>query len=269
MQNTTVSTNANEAEGLKDSISITQSQLDAIIVAKNEYEVAPEGGQLDFKVSSNVDFEVSVSVDWIKQNTVSRGLSEKVLGFTIEENEGTENREGEITVSYQQIKQIINIKQKSLIAQKHREALIALYKATNGDNWANNTNWCSDKPIYEWYGVNHCYSNWTPIESDVVVSLFLSGNRLDGEFPEELSGFMDTCPIEEFTISGNGLYGSIPDKVFNHPKWNELGWEIISQNPWYYENKKLRKFQEYILTLSGRIMYNRIVIVNFDKKMSM
>ena len=242
----------NETEGLKDSISITQSQLDAIIVAKNEYEVAPEGGQLDFKVSSNVDFEVSVSVDWIKQNTVSRGLSEKVLGFTIEENEGTENREGEITVSYQQIKQIINIKQKSLIAQKHREALIALYKATNGDNWYYNTNWCSDKPIYEWYGVNHCYSNWTPIESDVVVSLFLSGNRLDGEFPEELSVFMDTCPIEEFTISGNGLYGSIPDKVFNHPKWNELGWEIISQNPWYYENKKLIELDNYNLKVKDK-----------------
>ena len=247
----------NETEGLKDSISITQSQLDAIIVAKNEYEVAPEGGQLDFKVSSNVDFEVSVSVDWIKQNTVSRGLSEKVLGFTIEENEGTENREGEITVSYQQIKQIINIKQKSLIAQKHREALIALYKATNGDNWYYNTNWCSDKPIYEWYGVNHCYGNWTPIESDVVVSLFLGSNRLDGEFPEELSVFMDTCPIEEFTISGNGLYGSIPDKVFNHPKWNELGWEIISQSP-YFNNKQFIELDNFNL----RVKDSPVTVIN-------
>ena len=33
-----------------------------------------------------------------------------------------------------------------------REALIALYNATDGDNWENNTNWCSDKPLNEWYG---------------------------------------------------------------------------------------------------------------------
>jgi hypothetical protein len=30
-----------------------------------------------------------------------------------------------------------------------REALIELYNATDGDNWKNNTNWCSDKPLDE------------------------------------------------------------------------------------------------------------------------
>lgn len=34
-----------------------------------------------------------------------------------------------------------------------REILIAFYKATDGDNWTNNKNWCSDKPLGEWYGV--------------------------------------------------------------------------------------------------------------------
>ena len=34
-----------------------------------------------------------------------------------------------------------------------REALIKFYKAMDGDHWLNNTNWCSDKPISEWYGV--------------------------------------------------------------------------------------------------------------------
>ena len=35
-----------------------------------------------------------------------------------------------------------------------REALIKLYESTNGDNWTRNDNWCSDKPVEEWYGVN-------------------------------------------------------------------------------------------------------------------
>lgn len=34
-----------------------------------------------------------------------------------------------------------------------REKLIQLYKDTGGDNWINNTNWCSDKPLDQWYGV--------------------------------------------------------------------------------------------------------------------
>ena len=34
-----------------------------------------------------------------------------------------------------------------------RDALVALYNATNGPTWANNTNWLSDEPLGEWYGV--------------------------------------------------------------------------------------------------------------------
>ena len=34
-----------------------------------------------------------------------------------------------------------------------REALIALYNATGGPNWSNNTNWLSDAPLDQWHGV--------------------------------------------------------------------------------------------------------------------
>ena len=34
-----------------------------------------------------------------------------------------------------------------------RDVLVALYLATDGDNWANNDNWLSDAPISTWYGV--------------------------------------------------------------------------------------------------------------------
>ena len=32
-------------------------------------------------------------------------------------------------------------------------ALTALYESTGGDGWTHNDNWCSDKPLNEWYGV--------------------------------------------------------------------------------------------------------------------
>lgn len=37
---------------------------------------------------------------------------------------------------------------------KVRDYLVKFYQDTNGDNWIDNTNWCSDKPVDEWYGVS-------------------------------------------------------------------------------------------------------------------
>ena len=60
-----------------------------------------------------------------------------------------------------------------------REALVALYNATDGPNWRNNTNWLSTKSLSTWYGVT--VSNWE------VTGLNLSGNKLSGTIPSELA----------------------------------------------------------------------------------
>ncbi len=42
------------------------------------------------------------------------------------------------------------------VADPDRDALVAFYHATGGDDWANNDNWLSDRPIWQppgWYGV--------------------------------------------------------------------------------------------------------------------
>lgn len=54
-----------------------------------------------------------------------------------------------------------------------REQLITFYQSTNGDHWYNNNNWCSDKPIDTWYGVN--FINTSCIE------LKLDRNNLTGD----------------------------------------------------------------------------------------
>ena len=38
-------------------------------------------------------------------------------------------------------------------AATDRTALIALYNATGGPNWTNNTNWLSNETVDEWHGV--------------------------------------------------------------------------------------------------------------------
>ena len=108
-----------------------------------------------------------------------------------------------------------------------RAALVALYNATDGENWANNTNWLTDAPLYQWYGVSadpngrviHLYldcnrlSGEIPEELDNLTSLgalFLSHNRLSGEIPEELGSLTNLHTLE---LNGNQLTGQIPSEL--------------------------------------------------------
>ena len=59
-------------------------------------------------------------------------------------------------------------------AKTDREALVALYNTTNGENWRNNDNWLSDAPLGEWYGVN---TN----DDGRVIALVFDDNLLSGE----------------------------------------------------------------------------------------
>ena len=54
-----------------------------------------------------------------------------------------------------------------------RDALIALYLATNGDAWTNKEGWCTDAPLSEWIGVS--------VSEGRVVRLRLPYNNLQGE----------------------------------------------------------------------------------------
>lgn len=101
---------------LKDTLSIVQIQKDAIIVANNEYRINSDGGILKFEVNTNVDFEVAVSVDWIKQNAETRSLETKSLSFTIDEYTALDKeREGFITISYGNLMQEIKVIQERKI----------------------------------------------------------------------------------------------------------------------------------------------------------
>ena len=62
-----------------------------------------------------------------------------------------------------------------------REALVALYNATDGANWTNNTNWLSNEALSEWFGVS------TDVNGRVT-RLYLHLNGLNGEIPVELGG---------------------------------------------------------------------------------
>ena len=86
-----------------------------------------------------------------------------------------------------------------------RAALVALYNATDGDNWADNTNWLSDRPLNEWHGV-------TTNEESRVVHLVLIENNLSGTIPPELSNLSN---LQRLWLWSNQLTGPIPPEIGN------------------------------------------------------
>ena len=86
-----------------------------------------------------------------------------------------------------------------------RAALVALYNATDGPNWVNNTNWLSDEPLREWHGVQIG-------ESGRVVNVLLYANNLNGELPQELGNLSALYTLH---LSQNRLTGELPSSTGN------------------------------------------------------
>ena len=123
-----------------------------------------------------------------------------------------------------------------------REALVALYHATDGPNWTNSTNWLSDAPLGEWYGV-------TTGADGRVTRVLLQGNGLSGELPlalgsltnlywldlgqNELTGEIPRrtgqrlVNLDSLFLGGNGLTGEIPRELGN---LTNLVWLDLWQN---------------------------------------
>ena len=73
--------------------------------------------------------------------------------------------------------------------ESDREVLEAFYHATGGPDWFFSTNWLSDEPLSEWYGV---YTN----EQGRVERLILRRNNLNGPIPPELSRLTGLLVLE-------------------------------------------------------------------------
>ena len=100
------------------------------------------------------------------------------------------------------------------VVNPDRAALVALYNATNGPNWVDNTNWLTDAPLGEWYGVS-------TDSQGRVVQLDLSGtfdyevwswnkHGLQGELPVELASLTGLTRLD---LRANDLTGPIPPEL--------------------------------------------------------
>ena len=107
--------------------------------------------------------------------------------------------------------------------EQDKRALVALYEATDGENWVYNLNWASDRPLDDWYGVN---TN----SSGRVTSVYLKGTAgsffrdsvphgLDGHLPAELGNL---TYLTSLILGINNLTGSIPVALSNLSELTQL-----------------------------------------------
>ena len=86
-----------------------------------------------------------------------------------------------------------------------KQALIALFNATGGQQWERKANWLTDAPVSLWEGVA------TDGEGRVI-ELHLSLNQLSGEIPGELGNLVN---LKLLDLSANQLSGEIPGELSN------------------------------------------------------
>ena len=98
-----------------------------------------------------------------------------------------------------------SLKSASAIATSVNEpdslALVALYNATDGPNWTNNTNWLVG-PVSTWYGVT--------VENASVVAVELWNNHLNGIIPPEIGQLIN---LQILNLGDNHLTGTIPSEI--------------------------------------------------------
>lgn len=82
-------------------------------------------------------------------------------------------------------------------------ALLAFFEAVNGQLWATNTNWGTDAPLSEWYGIE-------VNERGRVRSLDLSENNLAGRLPPEIGKLTE---LETLHLEENLIEGPIPPEI--------------------------------------------------------
>jgi hypothetical protein len=107
------------------------------------------------------------------------------------------------------------------VPETERQALVALYKATEGDHWNHRVGWLGPRGTEcKWHGV-HC---WSRLGKPGVTDLSVGENNLVGTVPDAVAQLTD---LESLNIFGNHLSGMLPQELIQ--RWRAGTLEIAAE----------------------------------------
>lgn len=218
--------------------SITFEEAGLVVEENAIKQASAEGGEVVLEFLSNVDCKVVIPEDaqsWISVVPATRAMEKQTITLKLEPNEdATRSAEVDVKSVDGKLSFTYTISQEADMDYQlalEREALIAIYNALDGDNWTNNENWCSDKPVGEWYGV---YVNPYGEVKGAIESIELYFNNAQGDIPAEIQYLknLKSLRIGDLNIS------SIPKEIGELTKltYLNIGGHAVKTTPKEIDN---------------------------------
>ncbi len=180
---------------------------------ENSIVVSSGAAEASLSFSATVDWTVSSSESWCRVSPEKGTAGTADVKASIDANESADDRTATVTIKAGKAEKKLTVTQmpgENIVDDSAiRAGLIALYEATGGDNWYNNTNWCSEKPISEWHGIYH-----RVMEDGGTLVVDLTDNNLVGTVPAEFWGCADFYSVI-FNMNPN-LSGTLPEDLGRH-----------------------------------------------------
>lgn len=168
---------------------------------RNNVTVEPSALTQVIDIETNVEYEIKEAADY--QAWLSYTLRGNELFVTLKPNSEEVTKSASLIIwnEKEELSDTLYITQ---AINKERLALIQIYKALNGDEWINNENWCSDKPLSEWKGIL--------ANGDVEVTrLYLNHDAfIKGEIPTAIGALKH---LKDLSFELTQVYGELPSVI--------------------------------------------------------
>ncbi len=231
------------AQGKTAVVKISQAAATpALEIAPATLSVSDLGGKLEFNVTSNAPWTVTVAEDWITVDPASGEGDAKVV-LTVAESDVRAVRNAVVTVkeTVGNTEKTVDVRQEALPLGHKADslALVKIYTIADGANWKESRRWTLTEPMDKWPGVKLneegrvielSMTNGTvsTVEWEIpeeladlteVSTLQIVGSKLKGQIPEFLYGMTSLSKVR---LNGNNLTGAISDKVSQLTELTEL-----------------------------------------------
>ena len=204
----------NEENGVSDSVIVTQVQKDAIVCAKTEYEMGPEGGLIEMDILTNVEIFLDIPEEqqsWLSP-VATKGLDTTMIVLLVAPMTNEEPRTGTVTLrdASSTLSQTITITQKSL-------------EEVDADNVPDDEIWyrTDTRKLYNIYEASQIYGDTQPFDQTIISHTYENGLGII-----KFDGPVKVINRFTFSMGGNGsiteLY--LPDTI------EQIGVGIINQS---------------------------------------